>query len=364
MAVGSRLRYWRERRGVSLEDLADRLTIAPDCLEEVESGRRRMAMAAWQEAASFLGVGLEELLREGEPGCADEGESGRAGEGQPTPANEGQADRPAEEQAGRAEEGRPGRPRESQPPGGEGVTEGARCDTAGTQVRARVGSTVRKLREQKGITVTELARASGLSPAHISEIERGRTAPSVRTVEKLARALGVSPGVLVRSVGANGVGEKLRRLRERLGLTQKEVAEKAGVSYGLIGQIESGRTQSSVTTLSLLAEALGVSPCYFLMDEEEVLEVTRSLSPEVAELLSEPRVREVLSRLGRLGRSDFHLVLAVVEALVVRLPEATAREEGEVRELGSLWRELGPQEREFLMESARFLKSRKAHQAG
>lgn len=170
--------------------------------------------------------------------------------------------------------------------------------------------------------------------------------------------------MLVRSVGANGVGEKLRRLRERLGLTQKEVAEKAGVSYGLIGQIESGRTQSSVTTLSLLAEALGVSPCYFLMDEEEVLEVTRSLSPEVAELLSEPRVREVLSRLGRLGRSDFHLVIGVVEALVARLPEGAQREGEEVRELGALWRELGPEEREFLLESARFLKSRKTHQAG
>lgn len=339
MAVGPRLRYWRQKRGVSLEDLADRLTIAPDCLEEVESGQRRMAMAAWQEAASFLGVPLEELLGEGEPDLPGE-ESPPTGEGQP------------------------GRPRDIHSPGAEGAPEGARCDTGGTQVRARVGSTVRRLREQKGITVTELARATGLSPAHISEIERGRTAPSVRTLEKLARALGVSPGVLVRSVGANGVGEKLRRLRERLGLTQKEVAEKAGVSYGLIGQIESGRTQSSVTTLSLLAEALGVSPCYFLMDEEEVLEVTRSLSPEVAELLSEPRVREILSRLGRLGRSDFHLVIGVVEALVARLPEGAGREGEEVRELGALWRELGPEEREFLLESARFLKSRKTHQAG
>jgi len=61
MAVGPRLRYWRQQRGVSLEELAERLTIAPDCLQEVEAGQRRMAMAAWQEAAALLQVPLEEL---------------------------------------------------------------------------------------------------------------------------------------------------------------------------------------------------------------------------------------------------------------------------------------------------------------
>lgn len=318
MGVGPRLRYWRLKRGVSLEDLAHRLTIAPDCLEEVEDGRRRMAMAAWQEAASFLQVPLEELMGEGESSGASSG----------PPEN------------------------------------GGKCETEPGQVRLRVGTTVRSLREQKGLTVTELARAAGLSPAHISEIERGLTAPSIRTLEKLAQALGVSPGALVRSVGANGVGEKLRRLRERLGLSQKEVAEKAGVSYGLIGQIESGRTQSSVTTLSLLAEALGVSPCYFLMDEEEVLEVTRSLSPELADLLSEPRVREFLSRVGRLKKGSFELVMAVVDALVSHLPVKEESPAEPLRELGDLLRQLGPEEQGFLLESARFLASRKPPASG
>ncbi|MDI6894619.1 MAG: helix-turn-helix domain-containing protein [Bacillota bacterium] len=342
MAVGPRLRYWRQQRGVSVEDLADRLTIAPDCLGEVEEGRRRMAMAAWQEAADFLQVPLEELLRDGPLPDPASPAGGSAAPGSPA------AEWPV------AEAG----------PGAGGEPEKAgRCDTGG-HVKLRVGNTVRTLREQKGITVTDLARATGLSPAHISEIERGRTAPSIRTLEKLARALGVSAGVLVRSVGANGVGEKLRRLRERLGLTQKGVAEKAGVSYGLIGQIESGRTQSSVTTLSLLAEALGVSPCYFLMDEEEVLELTRSLSPEVAELLSQPRVREFLARVAGLNRSAFDLVMAVVDVLMARLPRQEEGPAEPLRELGDLLRDMGPEERRFLVESARFLVSRRTREAG
>lgn len=337
MVVGPRLRYWREKRGVSLEELADRLTIAPDCLVEVEEGQRRMAMAAWQEAAAFLQVPLEELLQEGPPPDAEPSPQPAAAPASPGSAPQGRSP--------------------------EAEARGGRCETGG-QVKARVGATVRALREKKGMTVTDLARSTGLSPAHISEIERGRTAASVATLEKLARALGVSPGVLVRSVGANGVGEKLRRLRERLGLTQKEVAEKAGVSYGLIGQIESGRTQSSVTTLSRLAEALGVSPCYFLMDEEEVLEVTRSLSPEVAELLAQPRVREFLAQVGRLDRGSFEVVMAVVQALIARLPRPDGNLPEPLRELGDLMRDLGPEEQRFLMESARFLASRKTREAG
>lgn len=336
MVVGPRLRYWREKRGVTLEELADRLTIAPDCLAEVEEGRRRMAMAAWQEAAAFLQVPLEELLQDSPPP-----------DGEPSSPPSGNAASPGSAPQGGGEEA-------------EG--RGSRCET-GIHVKARVGATVRALREKKGMTVTDLARVTGLSPAHISEIERGRTAASVATLEKLAAALGVSPGVLVRSVGANGVGEKLRRLRERLGLTQKEVAEKAGVSYGLIGQIESGRTQSSVTTLSRLAEALGVSPCYFLMDEDEVLEVTRSLSPEVADLLAQPRVREFLAQVGSLDRASFEVVMAVVQALVARLPRPDGNLPELLRELGDLMRDLGPEEQRFLMESARFLASRKTRGA-
>ena len=182
----------------------------------------------------------------------------------------------------------------------------------------------------------------------------------MRTLEKLAQALGVSSGSLVKAVGANGIGLKLKLLRERVGLSQKQLAEKAGVSYGLIGQIESGRTQSSVTTLSQLARALGVSPCYFLVEEEEVLEVARSLSSDVSELLSSPRVRELLGRVSHLGRPEFELVLGVVEAVMAHLPTVPpAEEEPWWAEFRAALLSLSPQERGFLLESARFLASRK-----
>ena len=53
-------------------------------------------------------------------------------------------------------------------------------------------SSLRELREARGISMRALATKSGLSANALSMIERGKTSPSVSTLYKLADALGVS----------------------------------------------------------------------------------------------------------------------------------------------------------------------------
>jgi transcriptional regulator with XRE-family HTH domain len=55
-----------------------------------------------------------------------------------------------------------------------------------------VASSLRGLREARGISMRALATKSGLSANALSMIERGKTSPSVSTLYKLADALGVS----------------------------------------------------------------------------------------------------------------------------------------------------------------------------
>ncbi|MBI5352546.1 MAG: helix-turn-helix transcriptional regulator [Chloroflexi bacterium] len=55
-----------------------------------------------------------------------------------------------------------------------------------------VASSLRQLREARGISMRNLATKSGLSANALSMIERGKTSPSVSTLYKLADALGVS----------------------------------------------------------------------------------------------------------------------------------------------------------------------------
>ena len=50
---------------------------------------------------------------------------------------------------------------------------------------------LRKLRTDRGYSIRGLARAAGVSPDTVYSVEHGRRQPSIRTLGKLARALGV-----------------------------------------------------------------------------------------------------------------------------------------------------------------------------
>lgn len=50
---------------------------------------------------------------------------------------------------------------------------------------------IRKLRNERGMTIAELAAAAQVSPALISQVERGLTEPSLATLRQIARALDV-----------------------------------------------------------------------------------------------------------------------------------------------------------------------------
>lgn len=67
--------------------------------------------------------------------------------------------------------------------------------------RARTfGHTLRETRRQTGVSQDDLARLSGVDRSAISNYERGRREPNLRTIVKLARAMNVSPSSLLRDL--------------------------------------------------------------------------------------------------------------------------------------------------------------------
>lgn len=58
-------------------------------------------------------------------------------------------------------------------------------------VSVNVGARLRTMREERGLSIRALARASGISANALSVIERGKSSPSVSTLYKLTDALGV-----------------------------------------------------------------------------------------------------------------------------------------------------------------------------
>ena len=57
----------------------------------------------------------------------------------------------------------------------------------------QIGLRVSKLREQQGLTTTELAKRVGISQAQISRLENGKQGFRSATLVRIAQALGVRP---------------------------------------------------------------------------------------------------------------------------------------------------------------------------
>jgi len=55
------------------------------------------------------------------------------------------------------------------------------------------------------------------------------------------------------------VGENIKYYRTKLGMTQEELAERAGINRSYLASLERGRRNTTLKTVEMLAKALGVS---------------------------------------------------------------------------------------------------------
>lgn len=61
------------------------------------------------------------------------------------------------------------------------------------------GENVRRARRAKGMTLEALAHDVGLAYSYVGELERGRRNPTLKVVERIAKALGYRPVELLQS---------------------------------------------------------------------------------------------------------------------------------------------------------------------
>lgn len=78
-----------------------------------------------------------------------------------------------------------------------------------------------------------------------------------------------------RDLAALALGEKIRALRQRLNQTLDQTATAAGISKPFLSQVERGLASPSLTSLSGIARALGVTMQYFVETPSEERSVKR-----------------------------------------------------------------------------------------
>lgn len=176
------------------------------------------------------------------------------------------------------------------------------------------GEKLRFLREGRGLTVEELAEISELSAAQIEKFEAGESQPDFEQMERLAEALNFAVSYFLdKSNYQTGIGARLKTLRESQGLTVASLADRAGVSSGLISQIENNYTVPSLDTLERLADCLGTTLHYFLLPHEEIEDLLSSFGPDLIELLGDHKVQAVLRSVRDFNSAELRYILNYLE---------------------------------------------------
>lgn len=117
---------------------------------------------------------------------------------------------------------------------------------------------VRVWREFRGLKAVALARAAGISPAYLSEIETGKKDGTFRTMAAVARVLGVSLDDL-----APPADEAGKRLRERNALIDGVRAQVRTLVALVTGPVDfnTAAVRRTVTSLTADAVALKAQDC-------------------------------------------------------------------------------------------------------
>lgn len=128
---------------------------------------------------------------------------------------------------------------------------------------------LRRARRRKELGMTAVSSAIGMSTATAFLIERRQNLPRIKTIERFASALGVSPRWLAFGEGtedtvhtectASGIGRRLEVARKARGMNRQALGLASGLTGQTVANIEVKGMSPRVDTVEMLAKVLKVS---------------------------------------------------------------------------------------------------------
>jgi len=112
-----------------------------------------------------------------------------------------------------------------------------------------IGSKIKKLRKARKLTLQDVARETGFSPALISQIENNNVSPPIATLSKLARFFDVKIGIFFEEEEAERRYEVVRKGERRV---VSRVISKAGTGHGYTYEALSFRKRNKMMEPFLL----------------------------------------------------------------------------------------------------------------
>lgn len=90
----------------------------------------------------------------------------------------------------------------------------------------------------------------------------------------------------------SNLGEKIRALRKKIGMTQKELAEQVGLTPSFISQLEKNLISPSLDSLLKLSEKLNTQPIYFLIEGDASSLQKMVIRPEERQEVRFPAIKD------------------------------------------------------------------------
>ena len=139
-----------------------------------------------------------------------------------------------------------------------------------------VGKNIRKYRKIKGITMKQLGKLIGISEQGIGNYERGDRNASLIMLNELATALDTNINDLI-EVGNNNtpptLGENIKYYRNKLKLTQEQLAIKSELSRTGVHNYECGTRQPNIKILTKIANSLNVTISTLAENDNKISDV-------------------------------------------------------------------------------------------
>lgn len=94
------------------------------------------------------------------------------------------------------------------------------------------------------------------------------------------------------------IGKKLRNIRKLKGLTQEQLAERCGLSYKYLGEIERGEKNFGIQNLFKIADGLSISVADIVNIEPEADAEENNLKAELLYFLADKNPQELKKALS------------------------------------------------------------------
>ena len=129
------------------------------------------------------------------------------------------------------------------------MTTATLANGTGTTETAGRESELRAAARRRGVTMKELAALMGVSVGYLSQVANGHRPWSPKMREKVMAVLGEVPGqgtVYRQGNVVNGESSFIRERAPTLGMTMRDLADRAGVSYGYMTTVARGHQTMGV----------------------------------------------------------------------------------------------------------------------